>query len=251
MKYARAEDYPVDLYYLMDLSSSMYDDKNKVSTLGDSLSNMLKTITSKAHLGFGSFVDKNISPFGAKTDYGFINQMKLSEDTKQFAVSSSRFLTFIFLRIFLQKKVRESTVASGLDGPEGGFDAIMQAIVCETEIGWRSEARRLLVFAGDAEPHMAGDGKLGGIITPNDGRCHMAGKTYTHSTVQDYPSLALINRKVKENAINIIFTVTKDVHEKYKILSQHIEGSSSAVLSSDSSNVVEIIRDEYKVSKLL
>ena len=35
--YAQAEDYPVDLYYLMDLSKSMEDDKEKLSALGDLL----------------------------------------------------------------------------------------------------------------------------------------------------------------------------------------------------------------------
>lgn len=32
-----AEDYPVDLYYLMDLSQSMKDDKAKVANLGSKL----------------------------------------------------------------------------------------------------------------------------------------------------------------------------------------------------------------------
>ena len=36
--YEQAEDYPVDLYYLMDLSKSMEDDKEKLSALGDLLS---------------------------------------------------------------------------------------------------------------------------------------------------------------------------------------------------------------------
>lgn len=30
-----AEDYPVDLYYLMDLSNSMADDKEKLASLGN------------------------------------------------------------------------------------------------------------------------------------------------------------------------------------------------------------------------
>lgn len=42
----------------------------------------------------------------------------------------------------------------------GGFDAIMQAIVCEDQIGWRKQARRLLVFSTDAGFHYAGDGKV-------------------------------------------------------------------------------------------
>lgn len=42
----------------------------------------------------------------------------------------------------------------------GGFDAIMQAVVCRQKIGWREQARRLLVFSTDAGFHYAGDGKV-------------------------------------------------------------------------------------------
>lgn len=150
-----------------------------------------------------------------------------------------------------QAKVKEAHVSGNLDAPEGGFDAIMQAVVCHREIGWREQARRLLVFSTDAGFHYAGDGKLGGVITPNDGLCHMEGNRYTHSTIQDYPSISQINLKVKEHAINIIFAVTSQQHEVYKKLSEHIEGSSSAVLSEDSSNVVELVRDEYNVRLLV
>lgn len=143
-------------------------------------------------------------------------------------------------------------MSGNLDAPEGGFDAIMQAVVCTDEIGWREKARRLLVFSTDAGFHYAGDGKLGGVITPNDGMCHMNNNhEYTHSSIQDYPSISQINLKVKENAINIIFAVTSQQHEVYRRLSEHIEGSSSAVLSNDSSNVVELVRDEYNVSNIL
>lgn len=51
-------------------------------------------------------------------------------------------------------------MSGNLDAPEGGFDAIMQAIVCKREIGWRDQARRLLVFSTDAGFHYAGDGKV-------------------------------------------------------------------------------------------
>jgi integrin beta 1 len=149
-----------------------------------------------------------------------------------------------------QEKVKRAHVSGNLDAPEGGFDAIMQAVVCKNDIGWRERARRLLVFSTDAGFHYAGDGKLGGVITPNDGECHMEDNEYSHSKIQDYPSISQINLKVKENAINIIFAVTQSQHEVYNKLSSHIEGSSSAVLSEDSSNVVELVRDEYNVSEL-
>ena len=67
------------------------------------------------------------------------------------------------------REVKRAKVSGNLDAPEGGFDAIMQAVVCKTEIGWRDKARKLLVFSTDAGFHYAGDGKLGGIVTPNDG----------------------------------------------------------------------------------
>lgn len=63
MRYSQAEDYPVDLYYLMDLSKSMEDDKQKLSKLGDLLSDTMRNITSNFRLGFGSFVDKVLMPY--------------------------------------------------------------------------------------------------------------------------------------------------------------------------------------------
>lgn len=63
MYYTQAEDYPVDLYYLMDLSKSMEDDKEKLSALGDHLAQTMRNMTSKFMLGFGSFVDKVVMPY--------------------------------------------------------------------------------------------------------------------------------------------------------------------------------------------
>ena len=83
------------------------------------------------------------------------------------------------------------------------------------------------------------------MITPNDGECHLDGEIYTHSSILDYPSISQVNYKVKENAINVIFAVTSQQHEVYKKLSEHIEGSSSAILQEDSANVVELVKDEY------
>jgi len=56
--------------------------------------------------------------------------------------------------------VKRAAVSGNLDAPEGGFDAIMQAIVCKERIKWRDRARRLLVFSTDASFHYAGDGKV-------------------------------------------------------------------------------------------
>lgn len=71
---------------------------------------------------------------------------------------------------------------------------------------------------------------------------------YTHSTIQDYPSISQVNLKVKQNAINVIFAVTHQLHGVYEKLSNHVEGSYSAILSEDSSNVVDLVKEQYSVS---
>jgi len=48
--YEQAVDYPVDLYYLMDLSKSMEDDKEKLSALGDLLAETMQNLTSNFRL---------------------------------------------------------------------------------------------------------------------------------------------------------------------------------------------------------
>lgn len=59
----QVEDYPVDLYYLMDLSYSMKDDLNSLRTLGNKLAETMARTTSKLRMGFGAFVDKTMSPY--------------------------------------------------------------------------------------------------------------------------------------------------------------------------------------------
>ena len=59
----QVEDYPVDLYYLMDLSYSMKDDLAKLRTLGNDLAIAIGKKTSNLRMGFGAFVDKPMSPY--------------------------------------------------------------------------------------------------------------------------------------------------------------------------------------------
>ena len=51
LKFKRAEDYPIDLYYLMDLSFSMKDDLENVKNLGTHLMREMQEITSDFRIG--------------------------------------------------------------------------------------------------------------------------------------------------------------------------------------------------------
>uniref|UniRef100_A0AAR2KF20 Integrin beta n=1 Tax=Pygocentrus nattereri TaxID=42514 RepID=A0AAR2KF20_PYGNA len=220
------EDYPVDLYYLMDLSLSMKDDLDTIRNLGTKLAEEMKKLTSNFRLGFGTFVDKNMSPFsytapkyqenpcnGYKPfpncvpSFGFRNLLSLTDKVDRF-----------------NEEVQKQMVSRNRDAPEGGFDAILQAAVCKERIGWRKEAYHLLVFATDDVPHLALDGKLAGLVQPHDGQCHLNEKNeYSASTKMDYPSLALLGEKLAENNIFLIFAVTKRHYVLYKNIRSKVE----------------------------
>ena len=55
----------------------------------------------------------------------------------------------------MQKSVREAKIVYTHDAPEGGFDALLQAMVCGDYIGWRKKkARHIIVVATDNYSHM-------------------------------------------------------------------------------------------------
>jgi protocadherin alpha len=70
---------------------------------------------------------------------------------------------FVHINLYtdlFQFEVGGANVSGNVDDPEGGFDALMQTVVCSEEIGWRRNTRRLLVFSSDSSFHIAGDGKV-------------------------------------------------------------------------------------------
>ncbi|VEN62214.1 unnamed protein product, partial [Callosobruchus maculatus] len=142
-QYKSTENYPVDLYYIMDLSHSMKEYKDDLARLGSKLAETMRNITTNFKLGFGSFIDKVELPFvstnekklknpcpGCASPYSFKNHLSLTSNYEEFV-----------------NNVKAAKVSGNLDSPEGGFDAIMQAIVCKEKIRWRKQARHLLVFS--------------------------------------------------------------------------------------------------------
>ncbi|XP_016076742.1 PREDICTED: integrin beta-2 [Miniopterus natalensis] len=242
--FQRAKGYPIDLYYLMDLSYSMLDDLINVKKLGGDLLRALNEITESGRIGFGSFVDKTVLPFvnthpeklrnpcpkkekECQAPFAFRHVLKLTDNSNQF-----------------QTEVGKQLISGNLDAPEGGLDAMMQVAACPEEIGWRN-VTRLLVFATDDGFHIAGDGKLGAILTPNDGHCHLEDNMYKRSNEFDYPSVGQLAHKLAENNIQPIFAVTKKMVQTYEKLTEIIPKSAVGELSEDSSNVVQLIKNAY------
>ncbi|XP_064899483.1 integrin beta-7 isoform X1 [Columba livia] len=245
VRFRRAAAPPVDLYYLLDLSYSMRDDLGTLRRLARDILGTLRNATPAARIGFGSFVDKPVLPYvstapaklrspcpgrGEPCDppRAFRHLLPLTGDPELFA-----------------QRVARQRVSGNLDAAEGGFDAIVQVAQCQERIGWRAAAR-LLLFASDDTFHAAGDGKLGGIVNPCDGRCHLDHSgVYASSHLYDYPSVGHVAQVLSAANIQPIFAVTGPNVPIYQELSRLIPRSVVRELRDDSSNVVQLIADAY------
>ncbi|XP_044751407.1 integrin beta-PS-like [Coccinella septempunctata] len=251
-QYAQAKNYPIDLYYIMDLSASMENHREKLGKLGNKLARTMMKITNNFRIGFGSFVDKVAMPFVSTVEKKLKSPCTLNKNGEHvICVSPYSFKNHMTLDSNHTKfsiEVSQAKVSGNLDTPEGGFDAIMQAIVCKKEIGWRDQARHLLVFSTDADFHIAGDGKLVGVIEPNDARCHMTDDQYDAYLTYDYPSVSHLNYIAKKNNINLIFAIAKsrkNALSSYLSLTKNIENSNVGALDDKSENVIDLVLDNY------
>ncbi|KAM6200168.1 integrin beta-6 isoform 2-T2 [Sarcoramphus papa] len=247
IKVRQTEDYPIDLYYLMDLSASMDDDLNTIKELGSTLSKEMSKLTSNFRLGFGSFVEKPVSPFIKTTaaeinnpcrsvpyeclpTFGYKHVLPLTNDAEKF-----------------NEIVKGQRISANIDTPEGGFDAIMQAAVCKEKIGWRNDSLHLLVFVSDADSHFGMDSKLAGIVIPNDGNCHLDhNNEYSMSTVLEYPTIGQLIDKLVQNNVLLIFAVTNEQVHIYENYAKLIPGATVGRLQKDSGNILQLIIAAYQ-----
>ncbi|XP_069589617.1 integrin beta-2 [Ranitomeya imitator] len=245
VKFRRAEGYPVDLYYLMDLSYSMFDDLQNVKRLGTQLLAALNSITKSAQIGFGSFVDKTVLPFVSTHPEQLKHPCTNKSAPCQPPFSFKHILNLTGDGDKFRDQVGMQLISGNLDSPEGGLDAMMQVAVCGDKIGWRN-VTRLLVYATDDGFHIAGDGKLAAILTPNNGLCHLEDNMYKKSNEFDYPSVGQLAQKLSQNNIQVVFAVTSNMVKTYQDLSKLIPKSVVGSLSNDSSNVVQLITEAYQ-----
>ncbi|KAJ8255350.1 hypothetical protein GJAV_G00203870 [Gymnothorax javanicus] len=243
----QTKDYPVDIYYLMDLSASMVDDLEMIKDLGSTLSKEMAKLTSKFQLGFGSFVEKPVLPF-IKITPALLENPCWSVDSECLpAFGYKHVLPLTSSAEKFNEIIKKQRVSANEDQLECGFDAIMQAAVCGDKIGWRNDSMHLVVFVSDADSHFGMDSKLAGIVVPNDGECHLdSNNEYSKTTVLEYPTLGQLIDKLVENNILLIFAVTKNQQAIYENYANLIPGATVGVLEHDSKNILELIMTAYK-----
>ncbi|XP_070702620.1 integrin beta-8 [Pempheris klunzingeri] len=239
--------YPVDLYYLVDVSASMQENLDHLKTVGVALSLRMIEHSSDLWLGFGSFVDKPVSPYinvhpskinNPCSDYeircrpahGFHHVLSMTGNMSEFT-----------------RVIKRQRISGNMDTPEGGLDAMLQAAVCQKAVGWRPGAKRLLLLMTDQPSHLALDSRLAGIVVPHDGLCHLENNVYTGSTTMDHPSLGQLSDKLLENHIYSIFAVEKQQYQWYEELVRLLPGSYLGKLGLfHAPNLIELVVDSYK-----
>uniref|UniRef100_A0A8D0BE86 Integrin beta n=1 Tax=Salvator merianae TaxID=96440 RepID=A0A8D0BE86_SALMN len=246
LKVCPLEKYPVDLYYLVDVSASMHKNIEKLYSVGSDLSQKMESISTDLRLGFGSYVDKTVSP------YISIHPGRIHNQCSDYDLDCMPPHSYIHVLSLTDKiaefrsAISKQKISGNIDTPEGGFDAMLQVAVCQHHIGWRKEAKRVLLLMTDQTSHLALDSKLAGIVIPNDGNCHLKDNVYVRATSMEHPSLGQLSEKLIDNNINVIFAVQGSQFHWYKDLLPLLPGTTARQIESQEKNISNLVVEAYE-----
>lgn len=217
---------PLELVLLEDLSGSFSDDVTTVRGLADDLIASVSGLATTVRLGLASFIDKPTGSFGSSGDHEYKSQLGLTTDYTAWKTALDGL-----------------TIGSGGDGPEAQMSGLMQAALRGAELGWSSDATKVIVLATDAVPHWAGDFPS---VPANDGDAVTDGPG-NDGTGEDYPSLEQVRDALLKTGIVPVFAVTAFNIDAYKAIVADLGVGSVVELSSDSSDIINAI--ESGISK--
>ncbi|PAA84926.1 hypothetical protein BOX15_Mlig008227g1, partial [Macrostomum lignano] len=256
-EFKQAENYPVDMYILSDKSHSMRDFLQSVANMSEKIQQTLGELTRNWRIGVGFFVDKPVFPYvqpnpsAAPCDslgfgercidtFSYIHAMDLSQNVAE-----------------LKEVTAAKTISANLDAPEGSLDALLQAVICRSQIGWRSNSRKVVLLAIDGGFHMAGDGRFGGIIEPfPESQCHLeTGRNklnvtgsleYVNATRFDYPSIGQVAKVLSDAKVSVIFALKSDSYTPLYMQLKHALPVVTEVDLVTNDNVLELIKKNYR-----
>ena len=224
---------PLDVFLLQDLSLSFNEDLPVLKRLVPNLLDDLRKIQPDAKFGVGSFIDKPVEPFGDPNNaYVYQLEQALTNDKEVVRSTVNNLLT----------------ISKGGDLPEAQLEALLQVArrtIQTNPIGFRNNARRVVVVSTDASYHKAGDGaeaKPRPITKPNNGDIVI-------DPDEDYPSIAQVKQALSDANIFPVFTIAEDNDgvdnlSVYQDLVDNKIGFGKVVqLQSNSSNLVQAITD--------
>ncbi len=224
---------PLDVFLLQDLSLSFTEDLPILKRLVPNLLDDLRKIQPDAKFGVGSFIDKPVEPFGDPNNaYVYQLEQPLTNDKEVVRSTINNLLT----------------ISQGGDLPEAQLEALLQVArrtIQTNPIGFRNNARRVVVVSTDATYHKGGDGaeaKPRPITKPNNGDTVI-------DPDEDFPSIAQVKQALSDANIFPVFTIAEDSDgvdnlSVYQDLVDNKIGFGKVVqLQSNSSNLVQAITD--------
>lgn len=211
---------PLDVQFLQDLTGSFGDDIATVRGLVPQIVTAVDAIQANSTFGVSSFVDKPVSPFGAAGEWVYQQEQALSADGAALAATYGRLVNL-----------------NGADAPEAQLEALMQLALHAADVGFRADSARFVVLFTDAPFHVAGDGALGGILTPNNGD----GLTPGNGAFEDYPLIAQVQSALVAANIIPIFAIAGGYESTYQGLVDQLGRGTVVTLTANSSNIVSAI----------
>ena len=159
----------------------MLDSTKMLASASNDITDKIQQLTRDYRLGFGSFIEKPRIPFSkGKTSeaYAFHHIMNLTQNSTEFGEKVLK----------LTKNFHQN-----IDVPEAGLDAIAQAMLCPSVIGWKEDRKKIIILMTDAEMHFAFDGILGGITDKFPMECNLVNNRYdSKQNDYDYPSFGQV-----------------------------------------------------------
>ena len=255
-----AEDFPLDIYMLMDLSGSFIDDLDVVKSLAPQLPFALQDVSSDFLIGFGTFVDKPSLPYTSSTQLNKIYIVSGQPSSCGGSVLCAK--PFDYEHVvsltnssdLFNSSIQNTIISNNVDDPEDPLGAMLQAVVCKDLVGWREKSRKIILVMTDDVLHTAGDGRLAGIAKPNDGQCHTQyDPSYdkilnTAALMQDYPSIEQVRQALQNDDIVPVFAIAFDNTNLFNLYNKNVGpslGGFTAILAPDSNNLVNVLEEAY------
>lgn len=249
------ENFPLDLYMLMDLSASFAGDLDTVKNIAPQIVSAVGNLTSRFQVGFGTFVDKTTAPFNAPLALSLGHTLTNGQPSACSGMPCSRPISYEHVVNLTNStdlfggSVQDLVISTSSDDQEGTLDAMMQAVICTNVVGWREEARKVLMVMTDDLMHVAGDGRLAGIYRPNDAKCRTQfdpteNKTlYSASLEFDFPTVEQMRMVLEEYGVVPVFAVSGQ-QDYFAGIAQTFRGFSEE-LESNADNLVSVIELVY------
>ncbi|CAG2227065.1 CD29 [Mytilus edulis] len=133
-KYRVAENFPVDIYFLVDPSYTMRNLRTQLANLADDIGTSIRNLTTDFRFGYGTSMDKVTLPYTHTTPEYLQNPCP--GDSSLTCAPPHSFLHRLNLTNNVQafrEAVRATETTANRDKTEGLLDGVMQVAVCGTQ----------------------------------------------------------------------------------------------------------------------